>query len=113
MAISMKDSSSGDMTILEISGHLDGTGAPELEKRCLPLFDRKGAKLLLDFSALDYISSAGLRGLLVLAKKARAGEGALAICSPSPMVREVMEISGFDKLLRLADSREAAAQAMS
>ena len=112
MAISMKDSSSGDMTILEVFGHLDGSGAPELEKRCLPLYDRKGAKLLLDFSSLEYISSAGLRELLVLAKKARAAEGALVICSLSPMVREVMEMSGFDKLLRLADSREVAAQAM-
>lgn len=112
MSLSMNELAEGDITILDLTGQLDGVGAPELEKRCLPVFDRSAARLVLDFSGLDYISSAGLRSLLVLAKRARAADGAFAICNPAPMVREVMEISGFDKLLRLADSRTAAVSAV-
>lgn len=112
MGLALKDSILQDIAIVEAAGHLDGNGAPEMERRCIPLLERQGSRLVLDFAGLDYISSAGLRSLLVLAKKARAVNGALAICNPSPMVREVMEISGFDKLLRLTDSRESALAAV-
>jgi anti-anti-sigma factor len=109
MAVNIKEAGSvAGVEVLEIGGQLDGVGAPEIEKRCLAILGAPGARLVLDFSGLDYISSAGLRSLLVLAKKARAAGGGFAICNPAPMVREVMEISGFDKLLRLTDSREAA-----
>jgi anti-anti-sigma factor len=112
MAFALKNSVADGITVVEASGHLDGNGAPELEKHCLPLLESQGAKIVLDFAALEYISSAGLRGLLVLAKKAKAVNGSLAICNPATMVREVMEISGFDKLLRLTDSRDAALAAV-
>jgi len=112
MGFSMKDIAMETVAIVEVQGHLDGTGAPELEKHCIPLLGAQGSRIVLDFTALEYISSAGLRGLLVLAKKAKSVNGAIAICNPAPMVREVMEVSGFDKLLRLMDSREAALSAV-
>lgn len=112
MGFSMQDFLSQNTTVVETQGHLDGSGALELEKHCLPLLGVQTARIVLDFAKLEYISSAGLRCLLVLAKKAKSVNGAIAVCNPAPMVREVMEVSGFDKLLRLTDSREAALTAV-
>lgn len=97
--------------VLTLQGRLDAGSAPALEERGKSVITEQGAKLVLDMTGVDYISSAGLRTLLVLAKTAKTVNGALALHSVQPMVREVMEISGFDKILFItADS--AAAQAL-
>ena len=57
---------------------------------------------------MEYVSSAGLRSLLVLAKAVKSAGGALALCCLVPAVRDVMTISGFDNILPLAADRAAA-----
>ena len=98
----------GEVAILSAGGRLDAAGAPELEAQGKALL-REGAKrLLLDFAGVEYISSAGLRSLLVLAKAVKSAGGAMALCGLVPAVREVMTISGFDTILALAPDRAAA-----
>ena len=63
---------------------------------------------MLDLTGLEYISSAGLRSLLVLAKAVKSAGGAMVLCCLTPAVREVMTISGFDNILALAADRPAA-----
>ena len=61
-----------------------------------------------DLGEVHYVSSAGLRVLLKAAKQAKAGGGAFAIASPQAPVREVLEISGFDKILAIHATRDEA-----
>ena len=58
---------------------------------------RKGGdRLILDFSRVDYISSVGLRVLMLAAKKAREQDGSIVVAALQPVVREIFEISRFN-----------------
>lgn len=106
--LKITDTKQGAVCVVAIGGRLDGAGAPELESHCRTLMDGGDRRQLLDLAEVEYISSAGLRSLLVAAKQIKASGGVLVLCSLTPMVREVMEISGFDKILKLAADRDAA-----
>ncbi len=97
-----------DVAVVVAGGRLDAAGAPEIEASCKGLIQKGSKRLLLDMAAVEYISSAGLRSLLVLAKAVKAVGGAMVLCSLTPAVREVMTISGFDNILSLAADRSAA-----
>lgn len=92
----------GIICVVSVGGRLDGTGAPEVETQCRSLIDSGEIRQLLDLTDVEYISSAGLRSLLVVAKQIKAVNGILVLCNLQPVVKEVMEISGFDKILTLA-----------
>lgn len=68
--------------------------------------------LVLDFSALDFLSSAGLRVLVKAVKQIDRDEGRLILCQVSPPIHEVLEISGFLGLLEVVDTRAQALEAM-
>ena len=70
--------------MLVLEGRLDGTSAPELEKKIVAAVDRGDARIVLDCAAMDYISSAGLRALLTGARQCQQKEGKLAICGIAP-----------------------------
>ena len=106
--LTLTDERQDDVVILTVSGRLDGVGAPEVEARCCALIRDGATRLLLDLADVDYVSSAGLRSLLVAAKAMKSANGSLLLCCLSPMVREVMDISGFDKILNLATDRDTA-----
>ena len=96
-----------NVAIVAAKGRLDAAGAPEIETHCKKLIQDGSARLLIDMGAVEYVSSAGLRSLLVLAKAVKAAGGALALCCLTPAVKEVMCISGFDNILQLAADRTA------
>ncbi len=94
-----RDSRQG-VTVVEPKGRVDSNSARELEDVLLPLFD--GAEpILVDFGGMSYISSAGLRVLLLAARRSKATGTALALCGMSKPVEEVFTISGFAKLFRI------------
>jgi anti-anti-sigma factor len=82
-----------------------------LEKTINGLYQSADDKVLIDFSSLSYISSSGLRLILVAAKRARQVGGRLLLCELSPAVREVFEISGFLKIMETVDSKALAQDA--
>lgn len=88
-------------TTLEIAleGRLDTTTSPELEKELDGALDGV-EELIMDFSDLEYISSAGLRVLLA-ANKAIHGKGKMKVVSPNEIVKEVFEVTGFDNILTI------------
>ncbi|MBL0170990.1 MAG: STAS domain-containing protein [Gemmatimonadaceae bacterium] len=89
----------GDVTIAAITGSLDSASSP-VAKNALDAVVAGGArKLAVDFTALDYVSSAGLRVLLGTAKQVKASGGALRMFGLNASVREVFEISGFATIL--------------
>ena len=92
-------------------GRVDSNSARELEEALLPLFDA-GAPVLVDLDSMSYISSAGLRVLLLAARRSKATSLPLALCSMSKPVEEVFTISGFAKLFRIHPDRAEALAAL-
>lgn len=102
---------SNDIHIVAITGSLDSTTAPEAQKS-LDAVVAGAKKVVLDFSSLDYISSAGLRVLLGAAKKLRGSGGTLGMFGLNQSVREVFEISGFSSILSIYQSEAEAVGTM-
>ena len=94
--------------VVAVGGELDATSSPRFEKHCTTLLEAGSHRLLIDLGGLRYISSAGLRSLLVLAKQARAAGGGLAIFGLHGVPAEVFEVAGFDQLLSLRGSEAEA-----
>ncbi|MDF1485555.1 STAS domain-containing protein [Ramlibacter sp. H39-3-26] len=84
-----------DVLILRPRGRLDSSSSPELERVVVEQIDTGIQRLVFDLSALDYISSAGLRVVLLAGKKLRASKGKLVLVGLRDMVREVFDMSGF------------------
>ena len=98
----------GAVTVMAVTGRLDAVTVPEFEKKVRGLIDGGVLRLAIDFENLEYISSAGLRGLLVTAKLLKSKEGKLGFAHVTGTVREVFDISGFCSLFSIDDSVEAA-----
>jgi anti-anti-sigma factor len=98
----------GATLVVRPAGRLDRTTSPELERLLLARIEGGAARLLLDLAALDYVSSAGLRVVLVAGKRLKAANGALLLCGLKPAIREVFEISGFATLFPIHPDAAAA-----
>ncbi|MDD8027549.1 MAG: STAS domain-containing protein [Acidobacteriota bacterium] len=94
--------------IVTVGGRMDAVSAPEFDKRCEAWIAEGAESFVIDFAGLDYISSAGLRSLLVLGKKTAARKGRVVIASARDVVKEVFAISGFGSIFPMADSVAAA-----
>ena len=95
----------GGTVILGPKGRLDSNSSKSFEERVMALLDGGKAAMLIDFAELDYVSSAGLRVLLMAAKRSKAADGRLALCALSTPIREVFDMSGFAKLFSIYPSR--------
>jgi anti-sigma B factor antagonist len=84
-----------EAVIVNLEGRLDTTSAPAFQKNMEELISQGADKIVLDCKGVEYLSSAGLRSLLVLAKKAGATGGCVQCCSLQPMVRSVFDVAGF------------------
>ena len=84
-----------DILILRPVGRLDSSSSPELERVLTEHLTAGVQRLVFDFSALEYISSAGLRVVLLAAKKLRVTRGKMALAGLQDIVREVFDMSGF------------------
>ena len=100
-----------DTTVTAPKGRIDHRSAAEFEAALSPLLAdvvaRRGA-LVLDFADIDYISSVGLRVLMIAAQKMRAAEARLAVASLQSVVAEIFAISRFDKILLVCATLEDA-----
>ena len=98
----------GAASIVIIEGSLDTATSAQADSFLADKIDQGGRKILIDFEKLDYISSAGLRILLVAAKKLSAEGGELRLCGLNETVQEVFDISGFGMLLNVFETRSGA-----
>ncbi|UCC25862.1 MAG: STAS domain-containing protein [Gemmatimonadales bacterium] len=96
------------VAVVRFEGNLDTNTAPEAQEALDDLIGAGTVKVLVDFSDLDYISSAGLRVLLATAKKLRGGGGNLRLCGLNETVAEVFEISGFSTIFAVFPSEAEA-----
>ncbi|HEY1797886.1 MAG TPA: STAS domain-containing protein [Stellaceae bacterium] len=97
----------GDVAIFRLSGRFDSAAAGFAEGG-LGSAVTGTPRLVLDLSGLDYISSAGLRVILVLARKVQQAAGKLALFGLRPTVREVFTVSGFDTIISIQPDAAAA-----
>ena len=101
----------GGVSVGRFDGRLDMPGAAVLETYAQQRLSAGEIRLVLDLTGVDYISSAGLRSLLIVAKKVQAVNGTLVLCGLTPMVLNVMTISGFQQLLKIYVTEEEAVAA--
>ncbi len=94
--------------VLRISGRLDAITAPEFENACRQCIQPETRKVVLDFEGVEYISSAGLRAILVLGKTIQSGGGALVLSGLRGTAKVVLEVGGFCALFPVYDSVEVA-----
>jgi len=105
-----------DVTVATPIGRIDHAGAAVLEQALAPLLAQAGTgrgAIVLDVSGVDYVSSVGLRVLMIAAKKMRAREAKIGVAALQPVVQEIFDISRFDHVVDIYPSVRDALQAMS
>lgn len=90
----------GDAVTLQIEGRVDTNTSPELQKAILDAF-QTGKRLTLDLAQVVYVSSAGLRALLIGQKTANSKGATMCLTNVAPAVRSVLDSVGFSKILTL------------
>jgi anti-anti-sigma factor len=103
----LKQEDRGGARIVAVSGRVDHANAEEFRSALAPVVDAcsaGGCKVVLDGAALEYISSAGLRVLMLAARKVQEQDGVMVIAGLRPVVREVFEITRFNLVFRIFDS---------
>ena len=99
--------------VVSLNGRLDGTTAPALEARVSAIVDRGDVRMVLDCARMNYVSSAGLRVLLMSARNCQQHGGELALAALQPECRSVLEMSGFHTIIECHETSEAALAALS
>ncbi|MCQ4635725.1 STAS domain-containing protein [Anaerovorax odorimutans] len=96
----MNIKTTGKVMEVYLEGRLDANTAPDLTEA---VKDAQFEELIIDLEKLEYISSAGLRSLLVAKKTADACQGKLVLRHPTPAVYDVMNMSGFTRMLDIQE----------
>lgn len=94
------------------TGRIDGTNVTILQGAVRERLEAGQTTLVFDLIELNYISSAGLRVLLMAARDLQAQGGKAVFCNLSDQIRQVFEITGFDKILSVHGNRENALSAI-
>ena len=94
--------------IIALEGQVNSSNAATVETEVLAVVNQGAKNVLLNMTELSYISSAGLRVVLVLAKRLKQAGGKLVIYGMQPHVREVFDISGFLAILTVTGTRAEA-----
>lgn len=95
--------------VARIDGEIDGKTAPEAQRTVLSAL-AEGSRLLLDLSGTTYMSSAGLRMLLLVHRESTSRSARLVLVGVRREVQEVMDATGFLRFFTLADTLDAGAE---
>jgi len=98
----------GDVEIAVMESKFDSSIAKDEEAALIGLIQGGAGKVICDLSGTEYISSAGLRILLLGAKTLQASGGRLVLCCLRPYVHEIFETAGFTRIFDIYDSEEDA-----
>ena len=111
MRLELKQARIEDVVTVSVSGRVDHANADQFRAALWPHLAScaaGGDRLVLDLSGLEYISSAGLRVLMLASRDVKAREGRLVVCSLQPIVKEIFEISRFNIVFNVLPDRTAA-----
>ena len=101
----------GGTTVVVPVGRIDGSTASPFQEALLKLIEEGTGPLVVDFEKIEYISSAGLRVLLLAAKQLQAGGRKIVLCAMRDHIAEVFKISGFSEILAIHATRQDAVNA--
>ena len=105
-----------DVLVVAVTGRIDYMNAEDFKSALQPYLANcaaGGDRVVLDLSRLEYVSSAGLRVLMIAAKDVRIRKGTLVAVALQPVVREIFEISRFTLVFEIFDSVQDAMRAVS
>jgi len=102
----------GGVNVVTARGRLDGAASGTFADQIQALIGSDQPKLLIDFSGVDFVTSAGLRAVLMILKKVKSMNGAFALCGVQKPVREVLDITGFAGMIDIHPERGAALAAL-
>lgn len=88
-------------TQVAVIGRVDTVTSADFQKQMEAVFAEHPQDLVLNCAELSFLSSAGLRALFVLARKAKAAKASITLQAVAPNVREVLKISGFDSFFKI------------
>jgi anti-anti-sigma factor len=94
--------------VLSITGRLDAIAAPLLQSRFEEVLTPEKRRFIVDMAGVDYISSGGLRVLMIMTKKLSAMGGGIVLVQLHPFVEDILRMSGYHTLIPAAASREDA-----
>lgn len=98
--------------IVHLDGRLDAISTPSLDTKLTDLIRQKRKKILLDFSQVDYLSSAGMRLLLSATKQLKNQDGKLVSYAMSEDVLEIIRMAGFERILNIYSNEDEASKGM-
>lgn len=111
MRLDLKQVRIGDVVVVDVSGRVDHTSADQFRAALWPHLAgcaAGGDRLVLDLAGLEYVSSAGLRVLMLASREVKARDGTLVVCGLQPIVREIFEISRFNVVFHVLPDRASA-----
>ncbi len=106
----INESKKGDFFVIHLAGRLDTSNYGELEKKLISFIEGGEKQIIVECSGLVYISSSGLRVLLMALKKITAAGGKFHLCNLQDNIREIFEIAGFTSIFKVFDTLEEAAK---
>jgi anti-anti-sigma factor len=101
MEISTKDMKR--VSLVTVGGRVDSSTAPDFEKALQSLIHANRNQIVLDLKSVEYMSSAGIRGLVSSLKAAKGGGGDVRLAQPSTRVKEVIELAGLLSIFTVYD----------
>jgi anti-anti-sigma factor len=110
-AMELTEHRDGGTLVLAVGGRIDAVTAKRFEAAVMAPVQTGATPMVLDLDRLKYISSAGLRVILLAAKQQKLKNAKFALCNLHAEVRDVFEISGFAKILEIHPTRDAAVAA--
>jgi anti-anti-sigma factor len=90
----------GEVTVIKAEGDINATSCSQLEEALTTLIDQGRLRLVLDLAGVRYVSSAGLRVLLIVAKRL-TGKGGFALSRAGEPVRQVLDMTGFSGIIKV------------
>lgn len=99
-------------TIFSLKGRLDSTTSPEVDKKIIEAISQGAKEIILDFSALDYISSAGIRVLVHCHKEIEKQQGRILLAGVPKPIENVLYITGFLPYFEVFEGQAQALQAL-
>jgi anti-anti-sigma factor len=98
--------------VVAANGRVDSSNAAVFQQELTAATDDSNQSVILDLEGLSYLSSAGLRVILLIAKSQRTKDAGFAVCSPSDPIREIFEISGFTQIIPVHATKDEAVAAL-
>jgi len=108
--MTISDAHEGGVIVVSPHGRIDSTTSALLDRHLQGLATAGQTRVVIDFTGVDYISSAGLRVLLALAKRGRDQKGRVALFGMNDSVRQVFDLAGFVALFTITPTRAEAVQ---